>query len=131
MEKKFSAYSMFVNPPKYKGEVNNDKYMVSLAGYIPAEERIKTLIAAGKRLYEHQNAIYDVPSGYRGDIDSLPIDPTRSKEFGLEDASAILDDATKKYSDFSAKKKDELKKKQAEKAKKPAEKPVEEPEAAK
>jgi len=69
---------------KGSGEKHTEKQ-----GYIPAKQRIENLIDAGKRLKEYRNEQYDFPDGK---IDENFMDPTRTRNFDMADATALKHD---------------------------------------
>jgi hypothetical protein len=75
-----------VRPKERDMEVNSGEIIVETAGYVPADRRIKELIAAGERLIIHRSQF-----DYDGDvnIDDANIDPTRNPAFDLADASQL------------------------------------------
>ena len=61
------------------------------AGYIPPQIQIENMILAGQRLDQSRKALYDFAS--EDEIDEDAIDPTRSGNFDLADASQQAYDA--------------------------------------
>lgn len=53
-------------------EKNSGEMIVETAGYIPAEIRIRSLLAAGKRLEEARAEMYDWPDGVLPDKYDIP-----------------------------------------------------------
>ena len=76
-----TKYSLQKTPP----EVNKGPSHVEKAGYIPAQARIENMMLAGQRLVAHRAEMYDFKE--LKDIDENFIDPTRSKNFDMADAS--------------------------------------------
>lgn len=77
------------------------------AGYIPPQVQIENMIMAGQRLDASRKALYDFES--EADIDESAIDPTRSGNFDLADATQMsfaVDDSMRD----SAKRADEARK---------------------
>jgi len=71
-------------------EVNSGEVMVEKAGYIPADEQIRNMIEAGMRLGEYRREEYDyAEEEVSADEPLPPVDPTRSQEFDMADASQI------------------------------------------
>ena len=70
---------------KTSPEVNKGPSHVEKAGYIPAQARIENMMLAGQRLVAHRAEMYDFKE--LKDIDENFIDPTRSKNFDMADAS--------------------------------------------
>ena len=78
-----TKYSLQKTPP----EVNKGPSHVEKAGYIPAQARIENMMLAGQRLVAHRAEMYDFKE--LKDIDENFIDPTRSKNFDMADASQL------------------------------------------
>lgn len=78
-----TKYTIVRTPP----EVNSGPNLVERAGYIPAQVRIENMMAAGQRLIAHRAEMYDFKN--MSEIDENFIDPTRSKNFDLADATMI------------------------------------------
>ena len=70
------------------GEVNGGKSLVESAGYIPAKQKIESFMQAGINLQTVRSQ-YDYPDGVPDDVEP-EIDPTRSGNFDLADASSGL-----------------------------------------
>lgn len=70
------------------GEVNAGKSLVESAGYIPAKQKIESFMQAGINLQTVRGQ-YDYPDGVPDDVEP-EIDPTRSGNFDLADASSGL-----------------------------------------
>lgn len=71
----------FKTPP----EVNSGETLVEKAGYEPAKIKIENMILAGQRLSDYRKSQYD----FEGEIDEDFIDPTRSPNFDLADATQL------------------------------------------
>lgn len=67
------------------------------AGYIPPQIQIENMILAGHRLAESRMSQYDFAS--EDDIDEMAIDPTRSGNFDLADATQMAMDAAARIED--------------------------------
>lgn len=65
---------------------NSGKTKVETAGYIPADQQIKSLLDAGQRLVDYRRG-YDFAAGQK---DNGFIDPTRSPNYDMADASQDL-----------------------------------------
>lgn len=87
-------YSKYVRPKKVYPDFSNDIPIVETSGYVPAQKRIENLIAAGKRLVDSRNEAYDLLNGE----DDGDIDPTRSGEFDLADASSLQNGLEARFS---------------------------------
>lgn len=85
-----TIYKQWSNPPKAKAEKKSGPSRTSLAGYQPADQRIQSLLSAGKRLFDANTAAYDIPAGEKYYIDNISVDPTRSKAFDFADASEAM-----------------------------------------
>lgn len=88
------------------------------AGYIPAEQQINRLIAAGERLGEYRKELYDIEA--TGNPYDAQIDPTRSGNFDMADATILArENASKLQKAKKAQEADQkLKKEQAVEAEK-------------
>lgn len=86
-------HSQFTNRPHAKAEKVQKESKVSMAGYQPHEEMIKSMIRAGKQLYDARTASYNAQEGV--DIDEQVIDPTLRKDFDFLDAKIAVDNAKK------------------------------------
>lgn len=75
------------NRMKSPPEVNGGPILVETAGYISKEKRIAALMLAGERLVQARKEMYDIPEGVDVDEDLVDIDPTRSGNYDLADAS--------------------------------------------
>lgn len=75
------------NHSKTPPEINSGISLVEKAGYIPAKARIENMIMAGQRLIEHRASLYDSDNFKEGAIPDDYIDPTRSKNFDMADAT--------------------------------------------
>lgn len=87
---KVKIYSQWENTPHATPEKPSGKSKYSQAGYQPAEEKIKSLLAAGKRLFEANTAAYDIKPGESYDIDEIATDPTKKQGFDLAEASQLM-----------------------------------------
>lgn len=69
------------------GEINSGEIIIETAGYVSAEDRITSLLLAGKRLEESRKAMYDyMPDD---DLNEDRYDPTRDKDFDIVDAQNL------------------------------------------
>lgn len=93
-QKIFSAYCQFTNVPHSKAEKSGTVSKLSLAGYVSAEERIRAMVAAGQRVYNARSEAYDMPADKIVDVDDAVIDPTRSKDYGFQEARVDFDKVT-------------------------------------
>lgn len=94
---------------------NVGEILVEIAGYVPANVKIEELIYAGQRLKEYRQEQFDFAAGK--DVPDDFIDPTRSGDFDMADASAIQVSLTERYKKFEAEQKEkERKKKEQEEA---------------
>lgn len=78
------VYDQFFRPP-VEQEMNDGICDVETAGYIPANVQIEQMIAAGERLGTYRKELYDVDVP----VDDLDLDPTRTPNFDMADASKI------------------------------------------
>lgn len=78
------VYTQF-DPPPYDGATMGGESLVETAGYIPAEVQINSMLQAGERLQAGRREAYDF--GADDDIPEDYIDPTRSPNYDLADAS--------------------------------------------
>ena len=69
------------------GEYNDGKSLVESAGYIPAKQKIESFMQAGINLQTVRSQ-FDYPDGVPDDVEPM-IDPTRSGNFDLADASGL------------------------------------------
>lgn len=86
------CYAQLTNPPPMRGEVMRHNRKVSMAGYLPPEERIKSMVMAGQRLYDARKAFYDDMEGKK----EPDIDPTRAKDFDFAEADKRLNEIKEK-----------------------------------
>ena len=91
-----TKYSLQKTPP----EVNKGPSHVEKAGYIPAQARIENMMLAGQRLVAHRAEMYDFKE--LKDIDENFIDPTRSKNFDMADATQIALNIEQKQRELDA-----------------------------
>ena len=63
------------NRPKSKPEAPSGMSRVEIAGYVPAQIKIESLMNAGRRLIESRREQFDFPPGE--DVDETFHDPTR------------------------------------------------------
>lgn len=77
-------YTKYRRPKKELTDYTKVIPIVETAGYIDAQTRINNLIMAGRRLVEARAEAYDLVDGQ----EDAEIDPTRSGDFDLADASA-------------------------------------------
>lgn len=80
-------FTQFSNRPQYAGQAMDDSYIVEMGGYVDPKTQIEAFLLAGKRLVAGRAEAYDYPDGKD---DGLPMDPTRSKNFDMADASQAL-----------------------------------------
>ena len=78
--------TMWVDPPVYTGQVMDVEDNVELGGYVDPRTQIEAFFEAGKRLTAGRREMYDLPDGKYKDE---PMDPTRSPNFDMADASMI------------------------------------------
>jgi hypothetical protein len=69
-------------------EVNDGKTKVEKAGYIPAEEQIRSLMRAGARLQDYRRHAYEFPDGQ--EVPDGYFDPTREPNFDRVDADKLI-----------------------------------------
>ena len=69
------------------GEHNDGKSFVETAGYIPAKQKIESFMQAGINLQTVRSQ-FDYPDGVPDGVEPV-IDPTRSGNFDLADASGL------------------------------------------
>lgn len=77
-------YTKYKRPERI-GEENDGISKVEKAGYVPAKQRVESLINAGMHLNTYREEQYDIKHGEEIDIDKVRIDPTRN---GLDLAEA-------------------------------------------
>lgn len=77
-----NLYTKYNRPP-YKGEINNGKSLVEVAGYISSNKRIEMIMAAGERLIEYRKEQFDYEPDFKGEEE---LDPTRNPGFDMADA---------------------------------------------
>lgn len=75
----------------FAGEHNDGKSFVETAGYIPAKQKIESFMQAGINLQTVRSQ-FDYPDGVPDGVEPM-IDPTRSGNFDLADASALAQSA--------------------------------------
>lgn len=81
-------YDQYKDRPKFNLEKGGGKLITEQDGYVPVRIQVETMLDAGRRLMEaRRNAEFDIPEG--SEIEDAEIDPTRSPDFDLADASAI------------------------------------------
>jgi len=122
-----TMYSPY-NRPKRAPEVNSGELVTESAGYIPAKNLIEGMLQAGQRLGEYRDTMYDYQTENAPEDIEMSLDPTRTRNFDMADASAIENAVTNNLKEQEKKAKEEKKKnderkKAAEKAAK--ETPVE------
>ena len=78
-------------------EVLSDEIVTEQAGYIPPKIQIENMILAGQRLNMSRLEQYDFTS--EAEIDEDAVDPTRSGNFDLSDASQLSYEATQRLND--------------------------------
>lgn len=107
-------YTEYIRP-KSDAEINSGEKKVETAGYIPAEIQIEDMIMAGQRLNQARAERFDFPDGRD---DDLFMDPTRSPNFDLADASSLANMVdgrlSKAEAEMEAKRKEAAEKKKAE-----------------
>ena len=106
--------TMWVDPPVYTGQVMDVEDNVELGGYVDPRTQIEAFFEAGKRLTAGRREMYDLPDGQYKDE---PMDPTRSPNFDMADASMINNAAMERIKSVKAPKSPVVKE-----AEKPAEK---------
>ena len=79
-----TARSRFKEAP----EEHTQESLTERAGYIPAKEQIENFMLSGRRLAEYRKEQYDYESEDQDDGESM--DPTRSPNYDLADASRSL-----------------------------------------
>lgn len=99
-----------------KGEINSGEVIVETAGYVPAEKKILDMIRAGERLKRTRAEEFDFAEGQEVPDDF--IDPTRSPNFDIADASIMTRGAEKRLDEQVESKKAEARKRAAEAAEK-------------
>lgn len=82
---------------QFAGEVNAGKSLVESAGYIPAKQKIESFMQAGIALQTARNQ-YDYPDGVPAGVEPV-VDPTRSGNFDLADASGLAQSAINRLTD--------------------------------
>lgn len=95
-------FATHFKPNKVRFRKERGKRIVETAGYRSAKFQIEELMAAGKRLTDFRKGQYDFPEGTQ--VDEKFSDPTRSPNFDMADASAILRDVRR---NIKRRKKDE------------------------
>ena len=86
----------------FAGEVNAGKSLVESAGYIPAKQKIESFMQAGINLQTVRNQ-FDYPDGVPDGVDPV-VDPTRSGNFDLADASRLAESALNRLTEESLQK---------------------------
>lgn len=81
--KQFTKYDRPVKSP----EINEGPVITEVKGYISPKTQVERLIRSGERLMEYRRQMYD--AGIDDNFDDIRLDPTRSPDFDLADASAI------------------------------------------
>lgn len=100
--KKYQCFCQFVRPPKAKAERHSGKGKTSMVGYVPLEDRIREMMAAGVRLQAARDAAYDIPSTFVGNEEDVEVDPTRKPGFDYADASAVAASLNEKHRKVTA-----------------------------
>lgn len=80
--------------PKPHLEAGGGERRTESAGYIPPQKQIEQFILAGQRLNAARKEMYDFPDGK--EVDPNFYDPTRSPNFDMADASAMLKPAVER-----------------------------------
>ena len=81
-----SVFATHYKRPPSTLEPGGGERLVETAGYVSAQKRIESIIAAGRRLIESRSEQYDLV-GDQDDDDFF--DPTRRKNFDLVDAQEL------------------------------------------
>lgn len=79
-----TAYNREPSPP----EKNSGEVITDIAGYVPAENRIQMIMAAGVRLKDFRRGQFDFEPDEPIDED-VPCDPTRDGNFDLADGTIL------------------------------------------
>ncbi len=82
---------------QFAGELNAGRSLVESAGYIPAKQKIESFMQAGINLQTVRNQ-FDYPDGVPDGVDPV-VDPTRSGNFDLADASRLAESALNRLTD--------------------------------
>lgn len=86
----------------FVGEHNDGKSFVETAGYIPAKQKIESFMQAGVNLQTFRSQ-YDYPDGVPEGVEP-EVDPTRSGNFDLADASGLATAALNRLSEVKTQK---------------------------
>ena len=73
------------------GELNNGEIVTENYGFINTERQIKNMMMSGERLYRARAQMFDLQEGDDFD-ENYPLDPTRSPNFDLADASRLKEE---------------------------------------
>jgi len=76
------------NPPPVVGEVNNGPVLVERGGYLPTHVLVPQMLAAGRRLGEHYDELYDA---LEGQIPDDFVNPLSDNEFDEIDKKTAYD----------------------------------------
>jgi len=76
------------NPPPVVGEVNNGPVLVERGGYLPTHVLVPQMLAAGRRLGEHYDELYDA---LEGQIPDDFVNPISDNEFDEIDKKTAYD----------------------------------------
>lgn len=77
------------NREKQPGEINSGEILVDKAGYVSKHKRIKAIMDAGERLIAARREMYDYIQNAPDDETEPDIDPTRSPNFDMADATQL------------------------------------------
>lgn len=78
----------FLNPPPVVGEVNDGPVLVERGGYLPTNILVPQMLAAGRRLGEHYDELYDA---MEGEIADGFVNPLSDDEFDEIDQKTAYD----------------------------------------
>jgi len=76
------------NPPPVVGEVNNGPVLVERGGYLPPNILVPQMLAAGRRLGQHYDELYDA---LEGQIPDDFVNPLSDNEFDEIDKKTAYD----------------------------------------
>lgn len=108
------VYSRMNPPTDIKEPAGSYQSKTERAGYIPAKEKIESLIMAGVRLDQYRKEAYDWAPGE--DIDDKFFDPTRHPSFEMEDGHILREKSKSKLDAISRRQQIEADEKKAAKA---------------
>lgn len=87
------------------GEVNSGEIITEKYGFINTERQIKNMMLSGERLYRARAQMFDLQEGDDFD-ENYPLDPTRSPNFDLADASRLKEELDVRMAEKSRNNKD-------------------------